>query len=156
MKMIYGKIFSLITIFYLFVCQDNVKLQEINYKVDSLKSQINMLINEKDSLSRENTKLNNLLSYWFDEEYDGESIFEAGIENPAEFVKTTFRKRTDLIPLKPVLGGNMQYDNIQLLSREWLIADYCDGHIQGRSLVKYKLNKKKQLVFKIIVSGRNE
>jgi len=61
-----------------------------------------------------------------------------------------------LIPLQAVLGGTMTFGNIQFLSKEWLIADFDDGHVQGRAIYKYKLNKKGQLEFELLNSIGSE
>ena len=50
----------------------------------------------------------------------------------------------------------MTFGNIQLLSKEWLIADFDDGHVQGRAIYKYKLNKKGQLEFELLNSIGSE
>ena len=41
---------------------------------------------------------------------------------------------------KPHGSGKMTFDNIQILGEEWIIADYSDGHVQGRAIYSYKLN----------------
>ena len=91
-------------------------------------------------------------NYWYDAEYDGEKLIEIGIANPEGFIKNSLRKKSDLIPLEAVFGGTMHFGNIQLLGSEWLIADFADGHVQGRSIYRYKLNKKGQLEFELLNS----
>ncbi len=118
-------------------------------KVDSLEIKNDSLI---ETLNREKTELN----YWYDPEYDGVKFIEKGISKPIEFIKNSLRKKTELIPLKAVLGGTMTFGNIQLLGSEWLIADYNDGHIEGRAIYSYELNDNGMLKFKMIKSIKLE
>ena len=143
------KIYLIIILFMSSACQDNINEEKFN-KTDSLENQNSKLSIQVDSILNKNKELYILLNYWFDEEFQGEKFFERGIENPEEFVEKALREKNDLIPLKPVLGGTMHFDNIQLLSSEWLIADYSDGHIQGRAIYSYRFNRHNVLTFKKI------
>lgn len=116
-----------------------------------------ILLTKVDSLQIKNDSLTKVMSmespasnYWYNADYDGEALIENGISNPAVFIEKEFRERTELIPTKAVMGGTMRFGNIQLLSREWLIADFNDGHIEGRAIYSYKLNKNGQLEFELL------
>ena len=135
----------ILTSICIFACKEKNQTENLLAKVDSLKT-------ENDSLAKILTEKKSESNYWFDAEYDGEKLIEIGIKNPEEFVENTLREKTDLIPLKATLGGTMNFEKIQLLSREWLIADFSDGHVQGRAIYKYKLNKKGQLEFELLNS----
>ena len=135
----------ILTSICIFGCKEKNQTENLLAKVDSLKT-------ENDSLAKILTKKKSESNYWFDAEYDGEKLIEIGIRNPEEFVENTLREKTDLIPLKATLGGTMNFEKIQLLSREWLIADFSDGHVQGRAIYKYKLNIKGQLEFELLNS----
>ena len=135
----------ILTSICIFGCKEKNQTENLLAKVDSLKT-------ENDSLAKILTEKKSESNYWFDAEYDGEKLIEIGIKNPEEFVENTLREKTDLIPLKATLGGTMNFEKIQLLSREWLIADFSDGHVQGRAIYKYKLNKKGQLEFELLNS----
>ncbi|MFD0837221.1 hypothetical protein ACFQ0I_15690 [Mariniflexile aquimaris] len=135
----------ILTSIYIFGCKDINRTENLLAKVDSLKI-------ENDSLTKILTEKKSESNYWFDVEYDGKKLIEIGIKNPEEFIENTLREKTELIPLKPTLGGTMNYDKIQLLSREWLIADFSDGHVEGRAIYKYKLNKKGLLEFELLNS----
>jgi hypothetical protein len=93
---------------------------------------------------------------WFDKDFNGSYFTRQGIANPEEFVENELKKRTDLIPSEAVLGGTMSYGKIQLLGNRWVIADYSDGHIQGRSIYEYRIDDKKVLTFKILASNDTE
>jgi hypothetical protein len=128
---------------YIYSCKENNQSENLITKIDSLTvkndSLINVLKNKKPTLN-----------YWFDAEYDGDKLLKIGISNPAEFIENNLREKAELIPLKAVLGGKMSFGNIQILSSEWLIANFEDGHIQGRAIYKYKLNKNNELEFELL------
>jgi len=129
------------------------KTVQLTLKNDSLKKEITLLKSLNDSLSKLGQAGENL---WFDKDFNGAHLTRQGIKNPEEFVENALRKRTDLIPFEAVLGGTMNYGKIQLLGNKWIIADYSDGHIQGRSIYEYRLNDKKELIFKILASNDTE
>ena len=64
------------------------------------------------------------------------------------------RKHPELIPLDPVLGGEMQFRQVKVLTEDWVLASYDDGHIQGKSIFQYKLQPDGTLQFEEIVSQR--
>jgi len=115
-------------------------VNSLQIKIDSL----SQLLTEEKPIAKPN--------YWYNEEYDGRKLIKSGITNPSEFIERNLRERPELIPLKPVLGGTMHFTNMQLLSREWIIADYEDGHIQGRAIYKFELNNKGELEFELLNS----
>ncbi|MCV2483661.1 hypothetical protein OD917_01900 [Flavobacterium sp. SH_e] len=92
---------------------------------------------------------------WYDPEYDNADFKKKGIADSEKFIKDEFGKRTDLIPLQPALGGKMSFGTIQLLGSKFLIADYEDGHVEGKSIYSYKLNDSGKIEFKLIGSEEN-
>jgi hypothetical protein len=123
------------------------------------KSDIEKLETENASIKKRNDSLNKELqkakiykNYWYDGEYDGIGFINKGIKNPEEFIETSLRKMPQLIPLGPTLGGTMRFENIQVLSEKWVIADYSDGHVTGKSIYNYKLNSNNLVEFKILYS----
>jgi hypothetical protein len=46
----------------------------------------------------------------------------------------------------------MHFGKIQLLSSEWLIAEFDDGHIWGRGIYKFNLNDQGELEFELLYS----
>lgn len=129
------------------------KTVQLTLKNDSLEKEIVLLKSLNDSLLKLGQAAENL---WFDKDFNGSHLTRQGITNPEEFVENALRKRADLIPFEAVLGGTMNYGKIQLLGNKWIIADYSDGHIQGRSIYEYRLNDKKELSFKILASNDTE
>ncbi|WP_298545660.1 hypothetical protein [uncultured Aquimarina sp.] len=135
----------ILTSFCIFSCQEVNRTENLLGKVDSLKIKNDSLIKKLNEVKPE-------LNYWFDEKYDGKELVEIGIANPAEFIEKSLREKTELIPLKATLGGTMHFGKIQLLSSKWLIAEFDDGHIQGKAIYLYKLNKNGQLEFELLNS----
>lgn len=119
--------------------------EDLGGKVDSLKA-INDSLTKKLALKTDNS------NYWYNQDYDGQKFKKNGIANPEEFIINALRKRTDLIPLKAVLGGTMRFGNMQVLSSKWVIADYDDGHIQGKGVFKYRLKNNGELEFELMDS----
>ncbi|MHB1148610.1 MAG: hypothetical protein ACYC01_13590 [Lutibacter sp.] len=151
----------LIVGFLAFGCKKEIKqtdnltdlTEQFSLKNDSLEKEMVLLKSLNDSL----IKISNVSeNQWFDKDFNGSHFTRQGITNPEKFVENALRKRTDLIPSEAVLGGTMSYGKIQLLGNKWVIADYNDGHIQGRSIYEYRLNDKKELIFKILASNDTE
>lgn len=129
------------------------KTDQLTFKNDSLKKEVQLLKTLNDSLMKiENVPEN----YWFIPEYNGAHLTRQGITNPEKFVESALQKRTDLIPSEAVLGGTMNFGKIQLLGNKWVIADYNNGHIQGRAIYEYLLNDKKVLEFRVLASNDTE
>ncbi len=151
----------LIVSFLAFACKDVAKqpenlpnkTEQLTFKNDSLEKEIILLKSLNDSLMKTEITVEN---YWFISAYNGSRLARLGIANPEKFVQNALRKRTDLIPSEAVLGGTMNFGKIQLLGNKWVIADYNDGHIQGRTIFEYQLNDKKELVFKVLASNDTE
>lgn len=151
----------LIVGFLAFGCKKEVKqtennpdiTEQLSLKNDSLVKEIVLLKSLNDSL----IKISNVSeNQWFDKDFNGIHLTRQGIKNPEEFVENALRKRADMIPFEAVLGGTMSYGKIQLLGNKWIIADYSDGHIQGRSIYEYRIDDKKALTFKILASNDTE
>ena len=129
------------------------KTEQLTFKNDSLAKEIVGLKSLNDSLMKLSQTQKN---FWFDKDFNGAHLTRKGITNPEEFVENALRKRNDLIPNDAVLGGTMNFGKIQLLGNKWIIADYSDGHIQGRSIYEYRMDDKKALTFKILASNDTE
>lgn len=115
-----------------------------------LKFENELLKHKNDSLKGELNKAKLKESYWFNTEYEGMQLTVKGIKNPEKFIENSLREKPELIPLKPTLGGKMEFGNFKILSHEWIIADYSDGHVEGKTIYSYKLNKNNMLEFKVL------
>lgn len=125
---------------------DEIEILEV--KVDSLMFVNDSLTDVLTILAEEKPQSN----YWYDDLYDGRALLKKGIAEPAEFIEKSLREKPELIPLKAVLGGTMHFGKIQPLGSKWVIVYYDDGHIEGRAIYKYKLNKKGELEFELLDS----
>ena len=133
----------ILTLLCILSCTDNIQTENLRAKVDNLKAKNDSLVKVLADGKLES-------NYWFDARYDGKHFIKNGIENPVEYIEKSLRENPDLIPLQAVLGGTMQFVNVQLLSSEWVIADYEDGHIRGRAIYNYELDPNGQLKFELL------
>lgn len=134
----------------LFGCRNDEGVQEVNI------SEIEIKNSEIDSLSRELTlqqKLNDSLEQALETNYyaNDYSVFFGkefkDIEDPEEHIINALKQQKDLIPLKPVLGGNMEFRDVQVISEDWVLAIYDDGHVQGKSIFAYELQEDEKVKF---------
>jgi hypothetical protein len=138
-------ILIVLTLPFAFSCKQVNQTDDLISTLDSLK-----IVNDSLTLALIHDKPES--NYWFDVEYDGVNLIDYGISNPVEFVENALRERTELIPLEAILGGTMHFGKIQLLSSEWLIAEFDDGHIWGRGIYKFSLNDQGELDFELLHS----
>ncbi len=139
----------------IFSCKENNPTE-----IDSLEMEKTTILEFKiDSLTTINDSLIQALSvekpesdYGYDALYDGKDLLRNGIADPAGFIESSLQKKPELIPLNGILGGTMHFVKIQPLSSQWIIAYYEDGHIEGRALYKYHLNKNGELEFELLDS----
>lgn len=124
---------------------------EVEEPTKDLKSKIAELEQSLDSLKNVNreikAKLDSLLSIqppedqeWFDPNIHASRLLKQGINDPAQYIKQSLKERRELMPAEGVLGGNMAFRRMELLGQKWIIAEYDDGHIQGRSIYTYQWN----------------
>lgn len=74
------------------------------------------------------------------------------IEDPEAFVKNSLIEQPELISLDPVLGGKMEFRQITVLTDQWVMAYYDDGHIQGKAIYEYHLQPNDSLTFEEIAT----
>jgi hypothetical protein len=144
--------FRCIAITFLTISCTNHQSEELVRK----ELEVKQLTTENDSIKKElfllteKIKTEHSAIYWLSvnhQEYE-----KYGIKNLEEFLDVEVRKMTEIIPLKAVLGGTMNFENIKILSEKWLITDYSDGHIYGKSLFEYHIDQNKNLSLKLIAS----
>ncbi|HVJ47992.1 hypothetical protein [Desulfitobacterium sp.] len=66
-----------------------------------------------------------------------------GFKGDPQEIVSDLRKHSELIPYKGVLGGTMGFYNenaIHVLTDQWVLASFNDGHIGGYMLLKYDWN----------------
>jgi hypothetical protein len=151
------KILILILILSIFIgCNDEKKETYLTEEIirmkienDSLKNVILGYRNQIDSLKTQ-IELNE--NYWFDKDFDGSELIKKGINNPEQFIENNLRNNQELIPLDGILGGVMHFSKMLVISKNWIIAEYDDGHIVGKSIFKFELKDNNKLEFKILDS----
>jgi len=111
-------------------------------KIDSLKTEIRELKRAMDTLSDQLMKKNYLTK-------DFSSYFDS-IPDPEQFLLGKLREKPELISKKPVLGGTMHFTEISFINDHLLLAEYEDGHILGRSIYQYKMDKNGNLIFELL------
>lgn len=124
------------------------EFKKLEFQIDSLKS-------ENASL-RDLSKQKEKTTPWFDSIYDGKALLKRNITNPSEFIKESLQSKPELIPSKAVLGGTMYFSKIEPLGSKWIIAQFEDGHIQGRAIYKYRLKDDGELEFQLLDATESE
>jgi hypothetical protein len=68
------------------------------------------------------------------QELDRQFLVSKGLQNPVHDIVKDLMVHNELIPCKGTLGGTQGFyspDRIAVLSRDRVIADYDDGHVEG-------------------------
>ncbi|WP_156879167.1 hypothetical protein [Salinimicrobium xinjiangense] len=123
--------------------------------------QLEISRNQADSLSRElvqQREVNDSLRHLIEknELAAGYPIFFGRkfdtISKPEEYISNALKQQKDKIPLDGVLGGTMEFRLVQVLTEDWVLAIYDDGHIQGKSIYEYELQNDGSIRFSEVVS----
>lgn len=132
-------------------CSEVEKKSEIStVEIDSLNNTIEKLRNENSSLRKDLIDKTAETNYWYANDFEGRKLMDQGIINPSEYIADQLKNYPEIIPMKAVLGGKMHFLNVQILGREWIIADYEDGHVLGKAIFKYKVGKDGKVDFELI------
>lgn len=132
----------------LFSCDDKQRdLEKKDLQLDSLSRELARYKRTSDSLKALIEKGDIAAQYpiYYGKEFDT-------IENPENYIENALRERDDLIPLDPVLGGNMAFREVKVLTEDWVLGSYDDGHIEGKAIFKYSLNPDGEVDFTLIAS----
>ena len=117
------------------------QVHKLNIRISSLESKLDSL-----------TKMN---QYWFGD-YEKQSFENSGITNIESLIDSSLRAKPELIPIDAILGGTMSFGQIQLLSSNWLVAEYDDGHIMGRALYSFEMDENNKVNFELITSKEDQ
>ncbi len=136
-----------IAVFLFTSCNEDRKLDENDARLDSLSQELAKYKKDSDSLIMllEKSGLATGYPVFYGKKFDT-------IENPEEYIAKALEKHSDKIPMDPVLGGTMEFRKVQVLTEDWLLAVYDDGHVQGKSIFKYQLQPDGSLKFTHIAS----
>ena len=140
-------IISFIAVLLFSSCNEDRKLDENDDRLDSLSRELAEYKKNSDSLKMllEKSDLATGYPVFYGKKFDT-------IENPEEYIANALEKHSDKIPLDPVLGGTMEFRKVQVLTEDWVLAVYDDGHVQGKSIFKYQLQPDGSLKFSHIAS----
>jgi hypothetical protein len=72
-----------------------------------------------------------------------------------EDIAEDLRSHPELIPLNPVPEGHSKFgfydpDGIHFLSNEWAVADFDDGHVAGRMLLRFSVEDSGEISWKVL------
>jgi len=111
-------------------------------EIDSLKTEIRELHRAMDTLSDQLMKKNYVTK-------DFSSYFDS-IPEPEKFLLEKLKEKSELIPKKAVLGGSMHFTEVSFINDYLILAEYEDGHIMGRAIYQYKMDKNGNLIFELL------
>lgn len=144
--------FSTVVFLGLMSCDDNdVKFREANRKLDSLSVALHQQRHMNDSLRALMAKGELASNYpvLFGKKLDT-------MANPREYITNALKQHPEKIPLKPVAGGTMDFREVQVISEDWVLATYDDGHIQGRAIYQYTLQNDGSMDFELVASRSSQ
>ena len=103
------------------------ELQEAIHEIERLKEQIQDLSES----NRDESLLDSLHLY---------RLKENGFTGNEKDIIAEFVLHPEIIPYDGMLGGTMGLsEEARVLSHEWILAPFSDGHVVGHLLVKYKM-----------------
>jgi hypothetical protein len=76
-------------------------------------------------------------------EADRQFLIEKGLHDPINDLVRDLMKHNELIPCEGVLGGTPGFynpDGIKVLSKDYVIAEFDDGHIEGYIELTFKVS----------------
>ena len=123
-------------------CGKSTEEKNRTIEIDSLNTEIAEMQRALDTLSDLLMKKNYVTK-------DFSSYFDS-IPEPEKFLLEKLREKQGLIPKRPVLGGTMHFTSVSFINDHLILAEYEDGHIMGRSIYQYKMDKNGNLIFKLL------
>lgn len=123
-------------------CQDREAGDSQQETIDSLQAEISSLKRANDTLSEHlNTKS------FLTKDYPG--YFDT-IPEPEEFILNDLQENPGLIPESAVLGGTMRFTAVKFINGELLVAEFEDGHIMGKAVYTYHMDKNGKLTYSYV------
>jgi hypothetical protein len=123
-------------------CGKSTEEKQRTIEIDSLKTEIRELQRAMDTLSDQLMKKNYVTK-------DFSSYFDS-IPEPEKFLLEKLENKSELIPKKAVLGGSMHFTEVSFINDHLILVEYEDGHIMGRSIYQYKMDKNGELKFELL------
>ncbi len=84
--------------------------------------------------------------------FDRWELRRQGLYAPDSQLLASMRQHPELIPDTAVLGGTMYVEWVKPLGTKWALAQYSDGHMQGRALYAYWRGKDGGIGWKLLDS----
>lgn len=144
-----GNIIALVFCMVIFSCNNKKETGVSTSPVTRPNDSLVLFKKEIDSLKARNSELKEELSYWFSD-FEIDELKAKGIADPQNYISNDLMNKPQLIPYGGVLGGTMRFWKVTLLGNKWAIAYFEDGHIAGRGLYKYSINKDRSIKWTII------
>lgn len=142
--------FLILILFSLAGCTERAdpELEQAHSRLDSLSDVLQQQRMISDSLEKQLSELQNTST--------GHPIHFPRkfrkFEDPQSYIRNSLQNKPEEIPIEGVLGGTMQFRKIDILTSQWLLAVYDDGHIQGTSIFHYELLPNDSLKFSVLLS----
>lgn len=114
----------------------------LNQKIDSLQTEIELLKQANDTLSDHLLKKSYVTKNY-------PKYFDS-IDNPEAFLLEKLQNSPNLIPKEGVLGGTMYFSKLTFINENLLLAEYEDGHVMGKGIFTYQMDKTGNLIFEFI------
>lgn len=123
------------------------ELETRNAELDSLSNELTEQQELNDSLQYmlEKSELATGFPIYFGREFDT-------IPNPEEYISESLKSQSEKISMEAVLGGTMEFRQVQVLTEDWVLAVYDDGHVQGTSIFEYELQPTGDIQFSEVAS----
>jgi hypothetical protein len=116
---------------------------------------INQLQIQLDSIRKTDVRGGDM-DYWTQDSRTLNTLKKQGIPDPKTYVANDLSQHADIIPIKPVLGGNMQFNRIMLMGDHWAIATFEDGHVGGEILLSYSVDAQNKIKWKALQTFSND
>jgi len=136
------KLLFICAIILMISCQDR-ETGDVNHAtIDSLETEIASLKRANDTLS-EHLMTKSFLTKDYPEFFDT-------IAEPEKFILNDLQENPGLIPEDAVLGGTMRFTAVTFINGELLVAEFEDGHIMGKAIYSYKLDRNGSLTYSYV------
>lgn len=83
--------------------------------------------------------------------YDITQMRRRGLDDPVQAIRDDLQNSSHLIEQEAVLGGTMQFyeDQIYVLTNQWVLAYFDDGHIAGYMWLEYSVNGEGDIAWQV-------
>lgn len=123
-------------------CQERESGESQQATIDSLEAKIASLKSANDTLS-EHLLTKSFLTKDYPEYFDT-------IPEPEMFILKDLQEKPELIPEDAVLGGSMRFTAVTFINGEILVAEFEDGHIMGKAVYTYKMDRNGALSYSYV------